>query len=360
MKSVYRETLAKLFILSLVFFSLSSCISYLWHTSSNQIRMMNRRIPIDTALKQYDFNEDEKRKLKMVFEIKVFAKDQLGMNIDVGSYTTYIQLDQPYVTYVLRVSDIYDLKPYIWYFPFIGAVPYKGFFDKRLVKEEAKLFPPDEYDTLIRGVSAYSTLGWFDDSVLSSMLSYNESSFVITLLHELTHTVLFFKSHINFNERFAEFVGRKGGELFFLEKEGENSETVQKMRKQWEDELLFSSFMEKEYRLLDQWYKDNKGKINPDIKAKKLREIQERFIAQVQPQMKTNRYDDFPKLQLNNAILLSYRTYNYKMDEFEKLYVLSDYDMKTFIRHCSRFEYEEDPEKALSRFINRTSSQEKP
>ena len=360
MKMICNKSLIKVFFLCLAFLFLNGCLSYLWHATANHVKLMTHRIHIQTALERYDFNEDEERKLKMIPEIKDFARKNLGMQIDEAIYTTYIHLDQPYVTYLLRVSKIYELKSYMWYFPVVGSVPYKGFFYKELAEEEAKAFPADEYDTIVRGVSAYSTLGWFEDSVLSSMLSYSEASFVVTVFHELTHTVLFFKSHVNFNERFAEFVGRKAGELFFLKKEGENSETLQKMRDQWEDELLFSFFMEREYKLLDQWYKDNKGKVNLKMKNKRLKELQERFIEQLQPQFKTSRYDYFATIQLNNAILLSYRTYNYRMDEFEKLYALSGYDMRTFIHNCFRFRDDKNPEAALSRFLSQTSSKAKP
>ena len=313
---------------------------------------MSRRIPIEVALEKYNFSEDEREKLEMIPEIKHFAKTKLGMDINENVYSTYIQLGRPYVTYLLRVSEVYALKSYTWYFPVVGKVPYKGFFDKELAKGEAKTFPPHKYDTIVRGVTAYSTLGWTEDSVLSSMLPYSKGDFTVTVFHELAHTVLFFSSHINFNERFAEFVGRKSAELFFQAKEGEDSETLQIMRGQWADELVFSAFMEEEYNLLDQWYKNNEGKITTQSKAKRLKKIQERFLLQIQSQMKTNRYNYFSRIHLNNAQLLSYRTYNYKMDEFEKLYALAGKDMGAFIKICSRFESDKNPEAALSRFIN--------
>ena len=82
-------------------------------------------------------------------------------------------------------------------------------------------------------VAAYSTLNWFEDPILSSMLTYPERHFIVTILHELTHTVLFFSGEIDFNERFAEFVGWKAAEIFYWEREGENSETVHLMRAEW-------------------------------------------------------------------------------------------------------------------------------
>lgn len=342
-----------LFFFLLAFFLTGCDISYLSHVGYNQAALLSKRVPIEVALETYPLNEEEQKKLKLVPELKAFAKNTLGMDINEDVYSSFVQLDQPYVTYLLRVSLAYELKPYQWDFPIIGSVPYKGFFDKEKAEKAAKAFPPDKYDTRIRGVSAYSTLDWFEDPVLSSMLSYSESGFVITILHELAHTVLFFKDNINFNERFAEFVGRKAAELFYLDHEGENSETVRKLRKQWKDELLFSSFMVEEYDQLDQWYKNNKGQITPEMKKKRLRDIQDRFISEIQPQLYTNRYHYFPKIKLDNVILLSYRTYNYKMNEFERLYFLSGHNMQRFIEYCASLEDEKDPEIALKLLVNR-------
>ena len=342
----------------LSFFFLTACsldIGYLWSVSQGQMELLSRRISIEEALEKYNFSEKEKKKLNLVSEIKSFAQEKLKMDIDEDIYSSYIQLDQPYVTYLLRVSSAYELKAYKWDFPVIGSVPYKGFFDKEKAIEEAKSFPKEKYDFYIRGVSAYSTLGWFEDSILSSMLSYEESDFVVVIFHELAHTVLFFKDHTNFNERFAEFLGRKAAILFYLEKEGEESETVKKMLLEWDDELLFSSFMVKEYKALDQWYKENKGKVNQEIKQERIKEIQDRFLAEIRPKLKTNQYDYFPKLKLNNSLLLSYRSYNYNMEEFEKLFTsaLVNKHIETFIEYCAQFKTEEEPEKALSQAIKK-------
>ena len=345
------KTAVRLLFIALSPLQLGGC--YWWHVSVNQMRLLSQSVPIEEALEKHDFTEEEKKKLLMVEEIKSFARERLKMDIDEDVYTSYVQLDSPYVTYVLRVSHAYELKPHTWWFPPpVGSVPYKGFFDRELALEEEKSFPPEKYDTWVRGVTAYSTLDWFDDPVLSSMLAYPERHFVVTVFHELTHTVLFFSGKIDFNERFAEFVGRKAAEIFYREREGENSETVQLMRAEWADELAFSSYMEKEYKLLDQWYKDHKGENDPAAKKKRIREIQERFQKNILPNMNTSRYDYFPDMELNNAILLSYRTYTNKMGEFEQLFALLNEDMEAFIGYCARFEDAENPGEAFSSAVS--------
>ena len=341
----------------LFLFSLTSCadLGYFWNSSRGQIRLILKKVPLEKALKTKSLTEEERTKIKLVSEIKAYAKNNLKMNIDDQIYSSYVQLDKPYVTYLLRVSSAYELKAYKWTFPIVGSVPYKGFFKKEDALEEAKSFPKEKYDVFVRGVTAYSTLGWFEDSILSSMLRYEESDFTTMIFHELAHTVLFFKGHINFNERFAEFVGRKAAISFYKNREGEDSKKAQSMRDRWRDELIFSAFMVAEYESLNKWYKENKGNITAEQKKKRIRDIQDRFLQNIRPQLLTDSYDYFPQIELNNAKLLSYRSYNFKMDEFEALFNSPEINqnIKSFIDFCLKFQSEKDPEKALSLSIKK-------
>ena len=342
----------KINFLFICFFFFTSCsnLDYLWEVGTGQVELLSNTIPIEEALQKYNFTEEEKKNLKLVSELKAYAKNSLKMNIDDKVYSSYVQLNETYVTYLLRVSDAYQLKAYKWDFPIVGYVPYKGFFDKESAIKAAKSFPEEKYDVYLRGVTAYSTLGWFEDPVLSSMLKYKETDFTTMIFHELAHTVLFFKNKVNFNERFAEFIGRKAAISFYTSKEGENSKKVQSMQKYWEDELIFSSFMVNEYERLKKWYEDNKGKITKAQKQKRIQQIQEHFLTQIQAQLNTNRYDYFSKIELNNAKLLSYRSYNFNMSEFETLFNSPEINrnIKSFIDYCLRFKSEDNPEKALS------------
>ena len=341
-----------IFCLSILF--LTGCeINYLWRVSSGQADLLSRRVSLEKALKKYEFSEDEKKKLQLIPEIKKYTLGTLKLDIDEDIYSTYVHLDQPYVSWLVRVSAIYELKAHEWNFPIIGKAPYKGFFEKEKAIKEAESFPKDKYDTFVRGVSAYSTLNWFEDPIYSSMLKYSERDFVVTIFHELAHSVLFFDDHINFNERFAEYIGRKAALYFYIDKEGSSSETVNLLQREWEDEILFSSFMKKEYDSLNKWYVDNRGKVTQESKEKRIREIQDRFIRELKGKLKTDSYGYFSNIKLNNARLLSYRSYNYDMTAFEKLFNSSEVnkELKKFIEYCSRFEKEKNPEEALYKAI---------
>src|SRR5262249_33798482 len=130
--------------------------------------------------------EETKRKLRLVLEVKKFAEEKLSLTSN-RNYLTYVALDRDSVSYVLQVAPFNELSHYEWDYPIVGKMPYKGFFNKDLAKEEAKKFPEEKWDTYIRGVSAYSTLGWFHDPVLSSMLKYSDHELVDTIIHETVH-----------------------------------------------------------------------------------------------------------------------------------------------------------------------------
>ena len=336
---------------------LSACpikdLDYLWHVSEGQINLLSQRVPIDEALKDPDLSKEAKQKLRLVAEVKSFTQNQLELSIDEDIYSSYVQLEGPYVSWLIRVSPIYELKALKWSFPLVGEFPYKGFFSRELAEQELKQFPKSRYDSYLRGVSAYSTLSWFEDPILSSMLDISESGFVKIIFHELAHTVLFFKNHVNFNERFAEWLSGKALILFYLEREGEGSKTVEKIKKQTADKGIFSDFIEREYLSLKSWYERNRGELSPALKQERLKAIQDRFLNEIRPQLQSQNFLYFSKIQLNNAILLSHRSYNYQMDDFEQVFHLPEVDqnIKAFVDYCAQFEDEKKPEQALKKAL---------
>lgn len=332
-------------------FSTAGCqVSYYLHNAYNQSRLVSARTPIPKALESKDLNEDQKRKLKLVQEVKAFAEGDLGLKSS-SNYTSFVQLDSPYVTYIVQASKAYELKPYLWKFPFVGEVPYKGYFKKSMAEEEAKSFDNKLYDTYVRGVSAYSTLGWFQDSVLSSMLRYDDYDLVELIIHETIHTTLFIKNAAEFNERLATYLGREGMRLFYLKKEGETSKTLKQAAADVADQKLFSEFLTKEVESLKTWYLANKDQIDADKKQMRLKEIQERFKKELKPKLKTASYSEFEKRELNNAMLLAYRTYEYKLDDFEKLHKHLGGDFQKTMAWLKELEGKSKPDQVLKDFV---------
>ena len=155
-----------------------------------EARILRARRPIHEVLADTTVDADTRNKLAWVMEARRFAATDLG--IDVGeSYTMYTQLDRDTLAMVVTAAYRDRLVPKTWWFPIVGTVPYKGHFSlESALREEAGLAEKG-FDTYVLPTAAFSTLGWFNDPLLSSVLRTDDVEVVATVLHELSHNFLF-------------------------------------------------------------------------------------------------------------------------------------------------------------------------
>ncbi len=335
----------KLIFLCLLVLFFSGCqIGYLMKSAYSQADLLSRRVPIEEALKDSRLSEDQKKKLILAVDAHLFAETDLGL-AHTKNYTTFVQLDGPYVTWVVSASLKDELKPYLWHYPVVGDMPYQGFFEPKGAKSLAESLKAAGLDTYIRGVAAYSTLGWFRDPVLSSMLSYKDYELVSTIIHETTHATVFIKSEADFNERLAEFIGQKGAEAFYLKREGPDGATLKRMRNDAEDERLFGEFITKELYSIEAWYSERKGRPLLEVdRIARLHVIQERFASDLKPRLRDrNGYSRFEKADLNNARLLTYRLYFQDQSQFQKVFDKRGRDFNKMLDFCRSLENSKDP-----------------
>lgn len=339
----------KILSLWLVLVSTSGC--YTLKSAYHQMSLLNSREDYEDVLKRPDLKLEQKNKILFAQEVLRFAENDLGLNSN-GNYSKIVMLNRSYVTYVVSAAEPWSLKSYDWYFPIVGNVPYLGFFSEDEALEEEKELKKKGLDTYQRGVSAYSTLGWFRDPLLSSMLRYDDHTLAETLIHELIHTTFWVKNSAEFNERLASFLGRKGAQIFYQNKEGSTSATSQLITDEAFDEKLFSEFITLEVKLLDQWYKELK-KENRSFEAKesRIKEIQSKFESTVLKKMKTDSWSRFSHMKLNNARLVMYRTYLSDFSAFEKLWALTQQNIKAFLKACEPLKNSKDPDKELQKII---------
>ena len=328
--------------------SLGGCqTGYLLRSAAYQADLLHKRVPLEDALRDPKLSDDQKRKLSLARDAKRFGESNLGLT-RTRNYETFVQLERPYVSYVVHAAPKNELKPYLWKYPVVGKMPYKGFPYPEDAKEEADRLRAQGYDAYVRGVSAYSTLGWFRDPILSSMLDYKDWDLVNTILHETTHATVFIRSESSFNERLATFVGNKGTEAYYAAKQGPGSETLEKIRRENEDEKLFSEFISRESKTLEAWYQERKGSpIDETVRRARLSAIQERFGAELRPKLSPGSYKTFESGEMNNARLLTYRLYVEDMGDFERAFAAMGRDMPRFVAFCKTLERESDPEAAL-------------
>lgn len=333
-------------------FVLTGCqLGYILNSGWQQAKLYNKRQPIAKILAAPETSPEIKRKLELVLAASAFAEHTLGLKHS-NNYKKFVQLDRPHVSYIVHAAPAFKLESYQWWFPITGHVPYKGYFNRADAEEEAKEFDPQKFDTYVRGVTAYSTLGWFDDPVFSSMLNYSDHDLVNVIIHETVHVTLFIKSNAEFNERLATFLGDWGTHLFYEEKEGKDSPTLKLIAKEAADQKIFSQFLSQEMSGLRVWYASLGERTPVDEKKNHLAEILTRFSAQIKPQLKTDMYQNFPTQPLNNARLLAMGTYYQDLVEFEKLGRKLHHKFTDVLAYCKTLEKDPAPLSTLQKFVS--------
>jgi predicted aminopeptidase len=182
---------------------------YPMHASFGHLDLMARRQPLAQVVSDPGANNELKTHLQRVAAMREFASRELGLP-DNGSYRSYAPLDRDYPVWNVWVTPEFDLQPRRSCFPLVGCVPYRGYYSKRLAHEYAAGFDEAGDDVMIGGVTAYSTLGFFDDPVTSTMLRLPEERLAGLIFHELAHQVIYVKDDATFNESFARAVEIEG------------------------------------------------------------------------------------------------------------------------------------------------------
>ena len=285
-----------------------------------EAKILNARRPIPEVILDPELDERTRGKLTLVREARVFAIEQLGVNVG-DSYTTYTQLEQDTLAMVLSAAHQDRIASKTWWFPVVGAVPYKGFFDVTDAEREQSKLEEEGYDTYLRPTAAFSTLGWFSDPLLSSLMRYDEVELVETVVHELSHNHLFVPGSVRFNESFASWAGRTASIEFFCTREGGGPDTVWCIRAKdrWEDEKRFSLFIDDLIEELSDIYADSSRTRADKLTVREVAfaDAKERFEQEVQPGFRSLTFRSFATIPLNNATLLSRMRYYHRLPDFQ-------------------------------------------
>jgi len=287
-----------------------------------EAKILRARRPIPEVVLDPTTDERTRTKLTFVVEARNYAIDEFGL--DVGrSYTSFTQLESDTLQMVLSASPQDQLAPKTWWFPIVGRMPYKGYFDEDAAVREQRKLEADGFDTFLRPTAAFSTLGWFADPLLSTLMRLDEVDLVETVIHELSHNHLFVKGQVRFNESFATFVGRAGAIEFFCNRQGGGPDTVKCLRAQarWRDHQRFEEFIEGLVEQLQVVYQDTT--LAYETKLSERERIFDRhleiFADEVQPSFEASTYQGFLVTPLNNATLLTRIRYNHRLQDFQAL-----------------------------------------
>ncbi len=189
---------------------LAGCqIGYYAHLLRGQYELLARREPIADLIAAKTTDPGLKNRMERALDARRFASRELGLP-DNGSYTGYAELGRPYALWNVFAAPEFSLQPKEWCYGLVGCLAYRGYYDLPRAEAMAADLRAEGLDVQVAGVPAYSTLGWFDDPLLSSMLNGSDDGVAGTIFHELAHQQLFVKGDTAINESFASFVEEQG------------------------------------------------------------------------------------------------------------------------------------------------------
>ena len=324
-----RKVFLLIFLAAICAASLTCSPMYVIRAGIEEAKILGRRRDIPDVIADPATSAAVKRKLQLVVQARAFADQQLGLKAG-ESYTTYSWVDSDTLLMVVSAARKDRFIPYTWWFPIVGRVPYKGFFDFEDAYKEARELEADGYDTHVRPSGAFSTLGWFNDPVLNTILRYSDIGLASTVVHEILHNTIFIPGQVGFNESFANFVGDRGGALFFCQREGEADRRCRDALAGWHDNVVFGTALSDLVMRLERVYKRD------DLTA--AQRIQQRdtiftnwrtdYRSKVVPQLQTNAFRSYAEEPLNNATLIGTRLYYQRLDLFERVFQRYGQDLK--------------------------------
>ncbi|MCB0483387.1 MAG: aminopeptidase [Flavobacteriales bacterium] len=312
-------------LLLLVAFVFCKDLGYYFLQAKGQWRILSGVVPVEAVMSDDRLGFEYRQKLQLVGEIKKFGRDSLGLAATDNYTTFYDQKDKP-VLWVLSASAPYSFTAHTWWFPIVGRVGYKGFFDYEKGLAEERQLTAEGLDTDLGEVSAWSTLGWFKDPILSSMLSKSEGEMARLLLHEMTHTTIYFDSDADFNENFATLIGDVGAERFLSYYFGDTSTQLEYYKKRMADLQLYQTAMERGIARLDSAYQQMEIDSLPVEERSQTKQF---LIARLKSEIAALPFympSRFARLSadttvLNNAFFMGFRMYRAQLDSLKDVLI---------------------------------------
>ncbi|MGH7751455.1 MAG: aminopeptidase, partial [Gemmatimonadales bacterium] len=285
-----------------------------------------KRRSFDAILADTAAPADLKQRLRLVQDARAYARDSLGFAVG-ETYTTYVDAGRDTLLLVLTASRRDRLEQHVWRYPIVGTVPYKGFFNFGAARSAAARLEESGLDTYLRPSGAFSTLGWFSDPLLSTIVGRDTMELVATVLHELAHNTLYVPNYTPFNESFANFAGYRAAEAFFRGR-GDTLDARRAARR-WQDEVRLDVFYAELARRLDSAYAGVQSPAHlEEIRRDVFGWARRQLSGPTGHSLETYDWRWFATRPLNNAVVIAGRIYRTNLDLFDRLYVHHHADIR--------------------------------
>lgn len=321
--------LAVIIIIAVVTSSCSN-ISYYAQSIAGGYKVLSGREPIDDVLADPRVEEPVKEKLKAVVRIRDFASSDLQLP-DNDSYRTYVDLKRPFAVWNVFAAPEFSVEMKEWCFLFVGCVRYRGYFEEADAQAYAAELRQEGLDVYVTGIAAYSTIGWFDDPMLNTIIQRDEIRLAGLIFHELSHQVIYIKGDTAFNEGFAVTVELEGVKRW-LEKNG-TPLLLEKYQARKARHKQFVELVTATRNQLESLYK----------KELSMEEMRSRKVAVIEAMQKSYQqlkinwngfagYDRWFSQPVNNAQISAVTTYRDYVPAFQNLLAQKQNNMSDFYR----------------------------
>lgn len=339
---------------ALVVFLLTPTGCYLSRAGWEEAKILARRRGIAELVADPRVDPDTRARLRIVLDARAFAADSIRLKVK-ESFTTYSKLDHDTLVLVLSAAYRDRLAPYTWWFPIVGRVPYKGYFDFGAARAAARDLDRQGFDTYLRPSPAFSTLGWFNDPLLSTTLRFDSLDLANTVIHEVTHNTFYAPGQAVFNESFANFVGARGSAWFFRTR-GDTA-VARAADDDWSDEKVMAGFWAALYHAVDSAYAAHPTDSLARVIARDtvFARARRTLAADVGPRLKRISPRALAQMRLDNAVLLARRIYATDLEIFDRVYAVEGNDLRRTVERIIRIAQAEprDPFAAMRGWVGR-------
>ncbi len=307
-----------------------SGISYYSQIVSGHMRIVMGKKPVAEVAEDNSIDDGLRRRLKLALQARQFGIDELDLPNN-ESYQTFYDTKRNYVTWNVVAAEEFSFKPETWCFPVAGCVSYRGYYAKEDAEAYSQELARSGLDVAVNGATAYSTLGWFADPLLNTMLNRSDAGIITLLFHELAHQKMYVSNDSKFNESFAVFVEQAGLALW-----QERYGTTDQLAKLQTRRTRQDNFIE----LLRNTRDDLQVLFDSEIPQSVMRQKKAERFDQLRREYETLKenwggysgYDAWFERDLNNARLVAVATYNDYIPAFQVLFEQSNRDFPAFYK----------------------------
>lgn len=297
-------------------------LGYYAQAARGQAQVLLARRPIERVLAEPSLPAETRAQLELVQSLRAFARDALQLPVG-RRYASFARLPRTHVVWNVFAAPEFSLDLHRWCYPIVGCVVYRGYFREAAARQAAAALAQQGFDTTVGGVRAYSTLGWFDDPVLSTFVDAPGAELAALIFHELAHSVAFAPGDSDFNEGFATFVEGLGVERWLGDGDALTA---------WRGDHAVQQAL---YRFIDRWRAALADLYAQPLAADAMRRRKAEVLSAMRADYRAQpllagRYDGFFDAGLNNARLSSVSTYHARGDAFAALFAHCGGDLPRF------------------------------